>query len=121
MFGVHAAFFVWPGSHHGLGLHARQASQLAADAVDVVHAALHDEGDDGNGAPVVERQALTTEHYGGILRNDAVDFWGQRAVPDEQCYGSYSLFHQVVAFGSDEQNYIYLLMYSGLLPCPSLS
>ncbi len=54
--------------YNGLGLHAVEAAQLATNAVNVVHAALDDEGDDGDVTSVVERETLSAEYQRGIVR-----------------------------------------------------
>ena len=79
--------------HDGFAFDTGDAAQSARQGVDAVNAAFDNKRNHRHSA-LLKRQPLPTKTDVGIVRNDWIDKCRLTAVGHENCYCSYSLFHQ---------------------------
>ena len=83
--------------HDCLAFDAGDAAQSTRQGVDAVDAAFDNKRNHRHSA-LLERQPLPTENDVGKVRNDWINKRRLTAVGNENCYCSYSLFHQSIRF-----------------------
>lgn len=83
--------------HDGFAFDAGDAAKTARQGVDAVDAAFDNKRNHRHSA-LLERQPLPTEDDVGKVRNDWIDKRRLASVGHENCYCSYSLFHQSIRF-----------------------